>query len=62
MSDGACTVDASLTVRVTIDAFLPCGAGYHWCFPPLRGGLPLVCVVAVGHAMVTQRVNEAAAD
>ena len=21
--------------------FLPYGSGYHWCVPPLRGGLPL---------------------
>ncbi len=29
MSDEACTLDASLTVRVTIGAFLPYGSGYH---------------------------------
>ncbi len=30
MGDGACTAASSLTVRVTIGAFLPDGWGYHW--------------------------------
>ena len=39
MSDGACTDESSLTVRVTIG-----------------------CEVAVGHGVVTRRVNEVAVD
>ena len=52
MGDGACTAASSLTVRVTIR-----------CRCSLTDRVPDDdVVVAVGHAMVTRSVNEAAAD
>ena len=52
MGDGACTAASSLTDRVTIR-----------CRCSLTDRVPDDdVVVAVGHAMVTRSVNEAAAD
>ena len=41
MGDEACTAISSLTGRVAIGDFFPCGAGCRWCAPRWRGGLPM---------------------